>query len=200
MYRWIGLLLLTAALAANGQESCSESVAEASPPAAQAAEGQALLLAGKGRLELDLGKSAVTIARLPEMLIVKFADGATLSHRWMAPSELREDPCSDLPFVDFIRLVFRKDVYGASSADRDEADAVWGAMVSGCINARHYQLFGTDLFTYSQTRANGDRYHAFFILDDDVVHYLDIRGDDALADYLLATLKKRVRRKSSELY
>ena len=191
MYRWIGLLLLTAALAATGQESCSESVAEASLPAAQAAEGQALLLAGKARLELDLGEKAVTIARLPEMLIVKFADGATLSHRWMAPSELREDHSSQLAFVDFIRLVFRKDVFDASSADRTEADAVWGAMVSGCINARHYQISGTDLFTYSQTRANGDRYHAFFILDDDVVHYLDIRGDDALADHLLATLKKR---------
>lgn len=191
MYRWIGLLLLTTALAATGQESCSESVAEASLPAAQAAEGQALLLAGKARLELDLGEKAVTIARLPEMLIVKYADGATLSHRWMAPSELREDHSSQLAFVDFIRLVFRKDVFDASSADRTEADAVWGAMAAGCINARHYQISGTDLFTYSLTRASGDRYHAFFILDDDVVHYLDIRGDDALADHLLATLKKR---------
>src|SRR5690606_17491529 len=82
-------------------------------------------------------------------------------HRWMAPSELREDQSSDLPFVDFIRLVFRKDVSDAPSADRAEADAVWSAMVSGCIDARHYQLAGTDLFTYSQTRTSGERYHAF---------------------------------------
>lgn len=191
MYRWTGLLLLTVAFVANGQESCSDSVAESSLPAAQAADGQTLRLAGKGRLELDLGESAVTIARLPEMLIVKYADGATLSHRWMAPSELREDQSSDLPFVDFIRLVFRKDVSVASSADRAEADAVWRAMVSGCIKARHYQLSGTDLFTYSQTRAGGERYHAFFILDDDAVHYLDILGSDSLADRLLGTLRKR---------
>ena len=193
MTRWIGSLFLTAALAANGQEICSGSVAEASLPAAQAAERQTLLLAGKGRLALDLGKSAVTIAHLPEMLIVKFADGATLSHRWMAPSELREDQSSDLPFVDFIRLVFREDVSDAPSADRAEADAVWRAMVSGCIDARHYQLAGTDLFTYSQTRAGGERYHAFFILDDDFVHYLDVLGSDSLADALLAGLRIRDR-------
>lgn len=191
MYRWVGLLLLITTFAANGQGVCSDSVADASLPAAQAAEGKTLLLAGKGRLALDLGKSAETIAHLPEMLIVKFADGATLSHRWMAPSELREDQSSDLPFVDFVRLVFREDVSDAPSADRAEADAVWSAMVSGCIDARHYQLAGTDLFTYSQTRASGERYHAFFILDDDIVHHLDIRGDDALAERLLATLKKR---------
>src|SRR5690606_40407667 len=118
------------------------------------AERQTLLLAGEGRLALDLGKSAEIIAHLPEMLIVRFADGATLSHRWMAPSELREDQSSDLPFVDFIRLVFRKDVSDAPTADRDEADAVWRAMVSGCIEARHYQFAGTDLFTYSQARAS----------------------------------------------
>ena len=199
MYRWVGLLLLITTFAANGQESCGDSVADASLPAAQAAEGQTLVLAGEGRLALDLGKSAETIAHLPEMLIVKFADGATLSHRWMAPSELREDQSSDLPFVDFIRLVFRKNVSDASTADRAEADAVWHAMVSSCINARHYQLSDTDLFTYSQTRASGGRYHVFFILDDDVVHYLDIHGDDALADHLLATLKDRVRQESSEL-
>ena len=199
MTRWIGLLFLTAAFAANGQESCSDSVVESSLPTARAAEGQTLLLAGKARLELDLGEKAMTLARFPEMLIVKFADGATLSHRWMAPSELREDQSSDLPFVDFIRLVFRKNVSDASTADRAEADAVWHAMVSSCINARHYQLSDTDLFTYSQTRASGGRYHVFFILDDDVVHYLDIHGDDALADHLLATLKDRVRQESSEL-
>src|SRR5690606_21919899 len=151
MYPWVGLLLLIATFAANGQGVCSDSVAEASLPAAQAAEGQTLLLAGKGRLALDLSESAVTMAPLPEMLIVTFPDGATLSHRWMAPSELREDQSSDRPFVDFIRLVFRQDVSDASSVDRDEADAVWRAMVSGCIDARHYQLAGTDLFTYSQT-------------------------------------------------
>ncbi|NLC01148.1 MAG: hypothetical protein GX789_07770 [Pseudomonas formosensis] len=193
MYRWVGLLLLIATFAANGQESCRDSVADASLPTAQAAEGQTLLLAGKGRLALDLGKSAETIAHLPEMLIVKFADGATLSHRWMAPSELREDQSSDLPFVDFVRLVFREDVSDAPSADRDEADAVWRAMVSGCIDARHYQLAGTDLFTYSQTRASGERYHAFFILDDDLVHYLDVLGSDSLADALLAGLRIRDR-------
>lgn len=193
MCRWTGLFLLAAAFAANGQEVCSDSVTEASLPAAQAAEGQTLLLAGKGRLALDLGKSAETIAHLPEMLIVKFADGATLSHRWMAPSELREDQSSDLPFVDFIRLVFRKDVSDAPSADRDEADAVWRAMVSGCIDARHYQFAGTDLFTYSQTRTSGERYHAFFILDDDLVHYLDVLGSDSLADALLAGLRIRDR-------
>ena len=191
MSRWIGLFLLAAAFAASGQDVCSDSVAEASLPAAQAADGPALFLAGKGRLELDLGKSAVTIARLPDMLVLKFADGAALSHRWMESSELRDNQSTQLAFVDFIRLVFRKDVAEASPADREEADAVWSALVSGCINARHYQLAGMDLFTYSQTRASGERYHGFFVLDDDLVHYLDIHGDDALAEHLLATLKKR---------
>ena len=193
MCRWTGLFLLAAVFAANGQESCSDSVTEASLPTAQAAEGQTLLLAGKGRLALDLGKSAETIAHLPEMLIVKFADGATLSHRWMDSSELRDNQSTQLAFVDFIRLVFRKDVAEASPADREEADAVWSALVSGCIDARHYQLAGTDLFTYSQTRAGGERYHAFFILDDDLVHYLDVAGSDSLADALLAGLRIRDR-------
>lgn len=191
MYRWIVLLFLAVAFAANGKESCSDSVLHSPLPAAQAAEGQTLLLAGKTRLEVGLGETVGTIGRLPELLIVKYRDGAILSHRWMEQAELREAQSSELAFVDFIRLVFRQDVLGASSADRTEADAVWNALASGCINARHYQLSGTDLFAYSQTRGGGERYHAFYILDDDLVHYLDIRGEDALADHLLATLKKR---------
>lgn len=191
MSKWIGLLLLTVAATANGNQTCSNSVLEAEPPVSKAVEGQTLVLAGPTKLELNPGETALTIAHLPEMLIVKYPDGTTLSHRRMDESEMREDHASELAFADFIRLVFRTNMRDASNADRKEADAVWGAMTSGCINARHYHLSGTDIFTYSQTRASGERYHAFFILDDNIVHYLDIHGSDALADNVLSTLNKR---------
>lgn len=191
MSKWIGLLLLTVAVAANGNQTCNNSVLETELPVSKTIEGQTLVLAGPARLELNPGETAMTIAHLPEMLIAKYPDGASLSHRWMEESEMREDHSSKLAFPDFIRLVFRANVRDASDTDRKEADAVWDTMTSGCINARHYQLSGTDIFTYSQTRASGERYYAFFILDDRIVHYLDIRGNDALANNVLATLNKR---------
>lgn len=191
MSKWIGLLLLTAALGANGQEVCDDRVAPAELPSSEAAGGQTLVLAGPARLQINLSETAATFVHASEMLIIKYPDGSFLSHRQLDESEMRPTHSSELAFPDFIRLVFRTEVAAASPTDREEADAIWSAITSACIKAKHYRLTGTDIFTYSASRADGERYHAFLIPDGDIVHYLDIAGSDDLAYSTLSTLTKR---------
>lgn len=118
-------------------------------------DGQILVLAGPATLELELGNTAVAIARFPEILVVKYGNGATLSRRWVDESELREGPSSHLAFVDFIRLVFRRDVSEAANTDSAAADAVWTALTSGCIEASEIKEPGTYTLVCEQVNSVG---------------------------------------------
>lgn len=191
MPKWIGLLLLTVALTAQGREECNVLSSPIELPSPKAIEGQTLMLAGPGRLQLGLGSEAATFAHAPEILMVRYPDGATLSHRRLAETELRVDPAGELPFSDFIRLVFKAEVLDASDADRKEADMVWNSIEQGCTSAKYYRLDGIDIFTYSQTRIGNERYHAFFIIDGGIVHYIDVIDSDTLGPEILATMSKR---------
>ena len=190
MPRWIGLGLLAIAFTAQSQE-CSEIAPAIQLAPADVIEGQRLALPGQARLQFGLGDNATTFAHTPDILIIKYGDGAVLSHRQLAESEMRSAKPGSLSFDDFIRLVFKVDVPGRSDADLEEAKAIWGSIEPGCKTANHYRRDGIDIYTYSQVRAGNEQYSAFFILDGDIVHYIDVTNSDALASDVLSTLGKR---------
>lgn len=64
------------------------------------------------------------------------------------------------------------------------------ALRFGCDAVAYHMIDGLEVFRYSQTRSGGKRYHAYFILNEGVVHYLDVIGADAFAKSIISSLRK----------
>lgn len=154
-------------------------------------ESQRLVLSGEDSFEFSLGEGAHAFSHLSDMLLVKYADGAMLSHRVMAESELRNQTPNQISFADFIRLVFSDSVEAASDHDRQEAEAYRAAIQVGCTAVQRYRIGNSDAYGYAQDRAGGERYQALFLLSGDSVHFVDITGSEALATSVISTLKQR---------
>ncbi len=154
-------------------------------------ESSRLVMSGEENFEFSLGESAHAFAHLSDMLLVKYADGAMLSHRVLAESELRSQTPNPISLADFIRLVFRDSVETASDQDRQEATAYRAAIQVGCTAVRRYRVGNSDVYGYVQERAGGERYQALFLLSGDSVHFIDITGSEALATTVISTLKQR---------
>jgi hypothetical protein len=192
MKKWI----FAAALLAGGNanvvaETCPYTPPKITPLPSIAISSQRLVLAGPAVIELGLAQTPETLAHGPGLLIAKYENGAVLSHRELQPHELRFNTSSSLTLPAYIRLLFLQDVEGATDLDRQEALMQRVALRFGCDVVAHHLVDGLDVFSYSQTRSGGDRYHAYFILSEGVVHYLDVVGTDAFARRVISTLKKR---------
>ncbi|TWI50966.1 hypothetical protein IQ22_03666 [Pseudomonas duriflava] len=192
MNKWIYALALvsavsTSAKAAECKFSPPSVVMHASVPAAS----QRLALAGPNRLELGLGQTPAILSHSNGVLIAKYGNGAILSSRQLSISAVRSEIDGALSLPDFIRLVFLGDAPAASSKDKLEAQAVRDGLSLECSQPTYSQLDNVDLFGYTQTRVSGDRYHGYYILDGNVVHYIDIRSTDAFAKHIISTLHKR---------
>lgn len=188
--KWSLLLLLVAALGASA-ETCELPASPIQLQPVAALDGQRLILPGQSRLQVSLGSEAVTFAVVPNMLMIRYADGAVLSYRQLQEEELRSSSLSDLPLADFVRLVFGDDQGAATAGDVEEAKAVWRSILHGCESVRHYQRDGTDVYAYSQVRVDGEQYDAFYVLDEDRVHYIDVIKGRDLAAQILSTLSRR---------
>lgn len=188
--KWVLLFLLVAALGASA-ETCElpTSVIQLQPVAAL--KGQRLILPGQSRLQVSLGSEANTFAVVTNMLITRYSDGAALSYRQLQEEELRSASGSELSLADFVRLVFGGDRGSATTADVEEAKAVWRSILYGCESVRHYQRDGTDIYAYSQVRVDGEQYDAFYVLDEGRVHYIDVIKGRDLAAQILSTLSRR---------
>lgn len=156
----------------------------------QPIESQRLLLPGRAKLQFELGQGTRTFAHVGDMLLVKYEDGALLSHRILDPDELRAAD-SHLPLPDFVRLMFGPPIETPESADLTDAKAHQDAIRIGCVSIEHYPLEGVDIYSYVQSRSDNTRYQAMFILDGGDVHFVDIQGSETLAKRVVSTLSKR---------
>lgn len=194
MKKWIFAFTLLSGFGINAQaESCSYSAPQATVLTSISIDSQRLVLTGPTVLEMGLVQTPVTLAHGPDLLIAKYANGTTLSHREMNAEELRSGSDSALSLADYVRLLFLGEVAGATDMDEQEAQTQRDALRLGCSAVAYKTLDDVEIFSYAQTRMQGERYHAYFILVGDVVHYLDVTGTDAFANRIISTLQKRTR-------
>lgn len=192
MKKWIFAAALLAGFNAGAlAETCRYTPPPVTPLPSTAIDSPRLVLTGPTVLELGLAQTPATLAHGPDLLIAKYANGALLSHRELSGEELRPDTSSSLSLPDYVRLLFLQTMEGATEQDRQEATLQREALRLGCSVVTHHLLDGVEIFSYSQTRIGGERYHAYFILTGNIVHYLDVVATDAFAKRIISTLKKR---------
>lgn len=191
MKKWIFSAALFVGVNANVlAETCHYTPPKPTPLPSTDVSPPRLVLSGPAVLELGLAQMPEMLAHGPDLLIAKYSDGTVLSHRELNPHELRSDALSSLSLPAYVRLLFLGDVDGAAELDRQEAQMQRNALGFGCDVVAHYMIDGLEIFSYSQTRYGGKRYHAYFILSEGVVHYLDVAGADAFAKSIISSLRK----------
>jgi hypothetical protein len=188
LWKWMPAALLSTNLAWAGD--CTLPV-EATDRVVWPIESQRLVVSGEENFQFSLGEGAQTFAHLSDMLLVKYADGAMLSHRLLAESELRSQTPNQIALADFTRLVFMDSVEAATDQDRQEAEAHRAAIQVGCTAVQRYRIGNSDVYGYAQDRAGGEHYQAWFLLTGDSVHFVDVTGSEALATTVISTLKQR---------
>ncbi|WP_462380572.1 hypothetical protein [Pseudomonas sp. Marseille-QA0892] len=192
MKKWIFTIALVCTMASYAQsEPCGYTPPEAVEHSPNPISSQRLVLGGPNRLELGLVQAPHTFAHSRDILIAKYANGATFASRQLAESEVRTESNSALSLPDFVRLMFLGAAPAASRQDQKEAQVLRDALRLGCSDPSYRWLDGVDVFGYIQTRQGGERYHAYYVIDGDIVHYLDISGTDAFAEQIISTLHKR---------
>lgn len=191
MKQWILATALLVSGCSAFAETCTYSPPQPTSLPASAISSPRLVLTGPMNLEIGLMQAPQTLAHGSDLLIAKYANGEVLSHRELKAAEFRADATSVLPLPAYVRLLFLQEAEGATEQDRQEAALQRDALRLGCSDVAHYRLDRLDVFSYAQTRSGGERYHAYFILSDGVVHYLDVVGTDDFAKAIISTLKKR---------